>query len=96
MTLEDQYRVMISGYYGVKEMDEYDLKLYALKDIENYIHDFMEQNPSKNFDYDFEKDKIEQEVPLKTKLQNALELMNKMELPIDLRLLITRRLNNVI
>ena len=31
MTIEDVYRYMISGYFGVMEMDSYKLKEYVLK-----------------------------------------------------------------
>ena len=51
MNLEDQFRLLVGGYYGVLEMDEYDLKLYVLKDIEDYIRDFIRLNPIDDFDY---------------------------------------------
>ena len=35
MTLEDQFKYFVSAYYGIIEMDDYDLKVYILKDIEN-------------------------------------------------------------
>ena len=31
MSLEDQFRYLVGAYYGVMEMDEYDLKVYILK-----------------------------------------------------------------
>ena len=72
MTIEDTYRYMISAYFGVREMDSYDLKEYVLKDIKEYIDDFVKQNPSTNFDFEKETEKIKDETPLKTKLQDAL------------------------
>ena len=54
MTIEDVYRYMISGYFGVMEMDSYKLKEYVLADIKQYIKDYMEQNPSNNFNLDEE------------------------------------------
>ena len=30
MSLEDQFRYLVGAYYGVMEMDEYDLKVYIL------------------------------------------------------------------
>ena len=33
MTLEDEYRYLVGAYYGIIEMDEYDLKVYILQDI---------------------------------------------------------------
>lgn len=93
MTIEDQYRYMISGYYGVKEMDSYELKIYVLKEIENYIREFVRQNPSSNFDFDSEVEKIKEKVSLKTKLQDALLVLNKMDnVPMDLILQIKHKL----
>ena len=54
MELIDQFRYLVGGYYGVEYIDEYDLKVYVLKDIENYIKDFVEINPIDNFDYEKE------------------------------------------
>ena len=93
MEIEDTYRYMISGYFGVMEMDTYNLKEYVLKDIENYIRDFVKQNPSSNFDFVSEVEKIKDTVPVKTKLQDALLVLNKMEnAPMDLILEIKHKL----
>ena len=48
VTLKDEFKYLVGGYYGVMEMDEYDLKVYVLKDIENYIRDFIKENPISN------------------------------------------------
>ena len=96
MTIEDTYRYMISAYFGVREMDSYDLKEYFLKDIKEYIDDFVKQNPSTNFDFEKETEKIKDETPLKTKLQDALSLLNKMDnVPIELTLQISQRLKKL-
>lgn len=96
MTIEDTYRYMISAYFGVREMDSYDLKEYVLKDIKEYIDDFVKQNPSTNFDFEKETEKIKDEAPLKTKLQDALSLLNKMDnAPIELTLQISQRLKKL-
>ena len=95
MSLEDQYRYLVGAYYGVIEMDEYDLKVYVLKDIENYIKDFIDVYPIDNFDYRKEAQKIEDEVSLKTKLQDALLVLNKINGPIELSLLIKKRLKEI-
>lgn len=95
MSLEDQYRYLVSAYYGVIEMDEYDLKVYILKDIENYIRDFVSSCPIDNFDYEKEAEKIEREFPLKTKLQDALLVLNKINGPIELILMIKKKLKEI-
>ena len=96
MEIDDTYRYMISGYFGVVEMDTYNLKEYVLKDIENYIREFVKQNPSSNFDFSIEVQKIKDTVPVKTKLQDALLVLNKMDnAPMDLILDIKHRLKNI-
>ena len=96
MTIEDVYRYMISGYFGVMEMDSYKLKEYVLADIKQYIKDYMEQNPSNNFNLDEEIENIKDNVPVKTKLQDALLVLNKMDnVPMDLILDIKHRLKTL-
>ena len=68
MTIEDTYRYIISAYFGVREMDSYGLKEYVLKDIKEYITDFVNQNPSPNFDFEKEAEKIKDETSLKNQI----------------------------
>ena len=56
MDLKDQFRYLVGGYFGITYMDEYPQKEFVLKDIENYIRDFIEINPIDNFD--IEQDRI--------------------------------------
>jgi hypothetical protein len=51
MDVIDTFKYLVGGYYGVMSMDEYDLKVYILKDIEEYIKTFIENNKVDNFDY---------------------------------------------
>ena len=95
MDLKDQYKYFVSAYYGVREMDEYDLKVYVLKDIENYIKDFIEVNPIDNYNYRREAEEIEKNVSLKTKLQDSLLVLNKINGPIELILLIKKRIKKL-
>jgi len=92
MELENQFRYYVGGYYGVSLMDEYPLKEFMLKEIEEYIRDFIEVNPIDHFDYLEEAKKIKEKVSDKTKLQDALLLLNKMKAPMDLVFLIKERL----
>lgn len=95
MTLEDEFRLLVGGYYGVYEMDEYPLKVYILKEIENYIKEFVVEYPINNFDYRLEADKISDSLPLKRKLQDALIVLNKIKAPLELVLLVKQRLITV-
>lgn len=92
MDLKDQFRYLVRGYFGIKLMDEYGLKEYILKDIENYIRDFIEVNPIEDFDYLKEAEFIQDKVPNKNKLQDSLLVLNKVHAPMDLVLLVKQRL----
>ena len=32
MSIIEQYKCLVEAYYGILEMDEYDLRIYVLKD----------------------------------------------------------------
>jgi len=90
--LVDQFRYLVGGYYGVSLVDEYPLKEYILKDIENYIRDFIEVNPIDNFDYEKEALQVKDNVSDKVKLQDALLVLNLINGPMDLVFMIKNRL----
>lgn len=90
--LENQFRYLVGGYYGVSLMDDYPLKEYIMKDIENYIRNFVDVNPIDNFDYEEEANKVKETVANKTKLQDALLVLHKIDGPMDLVFLIKKRL----
>lgn len=92
MSLEDNFKYLVGGYYGVELMDEYSLKEYVLKDIENYIRDFVSENPINNFNYEEVALDIKDNVLEKVKLQDALLVLNKINGPMDLVLLVKKRL----
>lgn len=94
MSLEEEFKLLVSGYYGVYEMDEYQSKVYILKDIEDYIKEFIEEYRIPNYDYKEVAEEIEKE-PLKTKLQDSLLILNKVKAPLELTLLIRNRLNEM-
>lgn len=95
MKLEDQYRCLIEAYYGVLEMDEYDLKVYTLKEIESYIRNFINEYKIDNFDYKKESEYIKDNINIKTKLQSSLIVLNKINAPLELILLIKKRLKTI-
>lgn len=94
MTLENEFKLLVSGYYGISEMDEYSSKVYILKDIENYIKEFISEYPLPNYDYRKTAEEVEK-IPLKTKLQDSLLVLNKIKGPLELTLLIQNRLNEM-
>lgn len=92
MELDDQFRYLVGGYYGVSLMDEYSLKEYVLNDIANYIKDFIEVNPIDDFNYIDEAQNIKDNVSDKTKLQDALLVLNKINGSMELVFLIKAKL----
>jgi len=95
MNLDDTFRYLVGAYFGICEMDEYDLKEYVLKDIEEYIIDFVNQNPIKNFDYENEAREVEHSRELKTKLQDSLVVLPKINASTELILLVKARLKKI-
>ena len=95
MDLKDQFKCLVGGYYGITYMDEYSLKEYVLKDIENYIKDFIEINPIDNFNYRDNAEKYEEELSEITKLQDSLIVLNKINASIELVLLVKERLKRL-
>jgi hypothetical protein len=79
MKLEDTFRMLCSAYYGVREMDEYLLKEFVLKQISDYIKDFVSDNPISGFDYEEEAKIVEDTWELKTKLQDSLIVLLKVD-----------------
>lgn len=95
MDLKDEFKYLVGGYFGIREMDNYDLKVYVLKDIEDYIRDYIKVNPIANFNYKEEAEKICDEMPLKTKLQDSLLVLNKIDAPMELVFLVKSRLKEM-
>ena len=95
MDLKDQFKYLVGGYYGITYMDEYPLKEYVLKDIENYIKDFIEINPIDDFNYKEEAKKYEEELNEITKLQDSLLVLNKINASMELVLLVKSKLKKL-
>lgn len=95
MLLEDEFKYLVGGYFGVIEMDNYDLKVYVLKDIEDYIRAFINDNPIPNFNYWEEAEMIKDMMSIKTKLQDSLIVLNKINAPMELVFLVKERLEKL-
>ena len=93
--LKNQYRYLVGGYFGVSLIDEYPVKEFILKEIEDYICNFIEVNPISNFDYKEEENRIRDEVSEKVKLQDALLVLNKINGPMDLVFMIKDRIKKM-
>lgn len=95
MVLKDIFRYLVGAYYGVREMDEFATKEYILNDIEKYIRDFISANDLNDINLKEESSDVEDNVPLKNKLQDALIVLPKVEAPLELILLIKKRLKSI-
>lgn len=95
MELENTYRYLVAGYYGVAMMDEYPLKEYMLLEIDKYIDDFINTNSFENFDFTKEREIIKDKYSDRVKLQDALLLLQLMEAPMDLVLLVKAKLKEL-
>lgn len=90
MEIENKFKYLVGGYYGIRTMDNYDLKEYVLKNIEDYIKDFLKENPISDC---YEKAKqYEKELSYKTKLQDSLLVLHEIDAPIELILIVKAKL----
>ena len=94
MTIKDTYRYLIGGYFGVEEMDEYKTKEYILKEIREYIDDYLKIN-NVDFDVEAEYEDVNKNVSLETKLHDALLVLPKIGAPIDLILLVKDKIKEL-
>ena len=93
MTLEETYRMLYGGYLGVAEVDEYSSKEYILKEINDYIKEFIN---TYHLNLDFVSINCEiEKIDLVRKLQDALLVLNMLEGPLELKLLIMSKLKEL-
>ncbi len=87
----NEFKHIVGGYYGIQSIEDYDIKFYILKEVENYIKEYIEEYQL-NVDYKEEMDKINKELSLRVKLQDALDVLQKINGPLELTLIINRKL----
>lgn len=93
MTLEDEYKLYVEAYYGINEIDEYELKEYILKDVDKLIDNY---NKTYSIDIDNKlREYIKDNISIKTKLQSSLIVLNNINGPMELILLIRKKLKNL-
>ena len=95
MTLENQFRMLVGAYFGVMEMEEHDLRIFILKDIEDYIKEFIELNSISNFNYREEAELINKNLTLKRKLQDTLRVLPLVDAPLEFVLLVQKRIRQI-
>lgn len=90
----NMYRMIVSAYYGMQMMDEYDLKVFVLKNIDDYRRSFIKEN---NLKLDFAKeDELVEDRTTKSKLQDTLIVLNKINASMEIIHLVKERLNRII
>lgn len=94
MKYDDKFKYLVGGYYGIKTMDDYQSKLYVLKDVENYIRDYCK---SSNDDVNYKEiaEEIYENTSLKEKLQDSLILLNDIKGPIELIIMIKQKVKEI-
>ena len=93
MTLEDSYRLLYSGYLGIREMDEYTSKEYILKQVLDYINDFKNRYKL-GLNYQEINDELDKQ-DLVRKLQDSILVLNMIDGPLELKLLIRKKLKEL-
>lgn len=91
-TLINEFKTYVGAYYGVNSMDEYVLKVYVLKEIEQDIRDFILVNDLDKNECLLLAKEVEEKVPLKTKLQDSLLILYKMNASMELIFMIKNKL----
>ena len=91
MTLEDEYKLYVESYFGILIVNEYNLKEYALNEIETIIKNFKKNY--EEIDYNKIKEYVKEKESKKTKLQSALIVLNSINYDMDLILLIKDKNN---
>ena len=88
----NRYKTIIGAYYGVMLMDEYSLKAYVLKNIENLAANYLKD---KNIETDGIKQFIRDKVSKKVKLQDALYILNELDEDKELLHLIKKKIRTL-
>jgi hypothetical protein len=87
---ENYVNLILSAYYGVLEIDEYELKTYVLKDIENHLNNYINHY---KLQIDLEElKKKAKDIPEKVKLQDSLIILNTINAPMELKIIIKRKI----
>mgnify|MGYP004642710635 CR=1 FL=1 len=88
----NHYKTIVGAYYGVMLMDEYSLKAYVLKKLENLGKNYCQ---NKNMNSEEIKSFVAQKVSKKVKLQDALYILNQLDEDKELLHLIKRKIREI-
>ncbi len=89
---QNRYKTIIGAYYGVMLMDEYPLKAYVLKNIKTLGKDYLQ---NKDIPAKIIQEEVMTKVSKKTKLQDALYILNELDEDKELLHLIKRKIREL-
>lgn len=89
------FNYMISGYYGISEIDDYDLKEYILKDVRDYIEKYIEEHFDDSIDYKLVSEVIDKEYTILEKLNDALLVLKDIDGPMELIIMVKRKIREI-
>ena len=95
MTNQEQFRNLVSGYFGIENMDSYSSKVYILKNIEDYIKDFIEINEIDDVDFYKEVEYVKNNVSLIRNLQDSLLVLPKVKTDLELILMVKHKIKEL-
>lgn len=88
----NRYKTIVGAYYGVMLMDEYSLKAYVLKHLENFGNSYLQ---GKNINSEEIRNFVSTKVPKKVKLQDALYILNELDEDKELLHLIKKKIREI-
>lgn len=89
---QNRYKTIIGAYYGVMLMDEYPLKAYVLKNIKTLGKEYLQ---NKDIPVKTIQEEVMTKVSKKTKLQDALYILNELDEDKELLHLIKRKIRKL-
>ena len=89
------FNYMISGYYGISEIDDYDLKEYILKDVRDYIEKYIDEHFDDSIDYKLVAEVIDKEYTILEKLNDALLVLKDIDGPMELIIMVKRKIREI-
>jgi len=94
VNFEETYHCFINSYFGIRELDQYLYKEYVLQKIEDYMKSYVQQNPK--FVYQEEEVfQVIQTSSMKRKLQDALLILPRIQVDMDLILFVKHEIQNM-
>ena len=92
MNTYNELKMLYGAYYGVSEMDNYKVKEYVLKDIQELIDKYIERNNMYYYEEVLEEAKKQ---TLITDLQDSLIVLKRMDAPLELTLLVREKIREL-